>query len=211
MIYKINLPKRWNEDLAYLFGLLLGDGSLPRTKSKRPTGKYQVRYMIYFFSNSLKFLEEVYVPLFSNLFGIKPKIKLVPNKINPLYNCRIESKVIYQFFEKKGYISGRKAKIAKVPKMPKKYHSNLLAGLFDTDGGKKGGGFGLSTASENLALFCIEMFKKNNIPYTSCPWHYHDHVYHQVYVNKPHMSKILKTIPIKNEDKIRFINSYVPR
>ena len=44
MKYKPILPKRWNSNLAYIFGLLIGDGSLPKTKSKRPNGKFQKRY-----------------------------------------------------------------------------------------------------------------------------------------------------------------------
>ena len=211
MIYKANLPKRWSEDLAYLFGLLIGDGSLPSAYSKRPNGKYQKRHLIYFISNSKNFCDYVYIPSFKKLFGITPKIEFVKNKINPLYNCRIESKIIYEFLIKKGYIPGRKAKIAKIPKMPKKYYYHILAGLLDTDGGKKGSGFGLSTASENLAKFCIQAFKNLNLPYHSCPWRYKDHIYHQIYIGKKNMAKILKSVPLKNNEKIAFLQSYTPR
>jgi hypothetical protein len=211
MLNKAVFPKRWGEDLAYLFGLLLGDGSLPKTASKRTNGKFQNRYHIYFISNSADFCDKVYIPLFTELFGIKPRKELVKNKLNLLYNCRIESKLIYQFLEEKGYIVGRKAKIAKIPKLPIKYYPHLLAGLLDTDGGKKGNGFGLSTASEHLASFCIETFKKLRIPFTSCPWHYNNHVYHQIYATRKNMQKILKAIPLRNLDKINFINSYSPQ
>jgi len=211
MMHEVDLPKKWSEELSYLFGLLLGDGSLPRTKSRRPNGKYQTRYSIQFFSNSLDFCQQVYVPLFEGLFNLKPRIELRKNKINPLYVCRIESKIIYLFLEKIGYITGRKAKIAKVPKIQKKYEAYLLAGLLDTDGGKKGNGFGLSTASENLALFCMKVYKKQNIPFHSCPWKYKEHTYHQIYTSKKDMAKLLKTIPIRNKDKITFIKSYMPR
>lgn len=208
MIYKPKLPKRWTKELAYIFGLLLGDGSLPKTKSKRQNGKYQERFHIYFISNSKGFLETIYVPLFKKLFELFPRIELVKNKKSVLYNCRIESKQIYQFFEKKGFTVGRKAKTGNIPKLPKKYEVYLLAGLLDTDGGKKGSGFGLSTASENFAVFCMQVFKKLKIPYHSCPWYYNKHIYHQIYVGMSNMQKILKTIPLKNKDKINFIKSY---
>ncbi len=206
MIYKPTIPG-WNEDLAYLFGLLIGDGSLPNAKTIRPNGKYQTRYLIYFVSNSLKFLNEIYLPLFKKLFNLTPYILQIKGKKNPLYNGRIESKKVYEFLQRKGYIVGRKARIAEVPNMPKKYQIYFLAGLLDTDGGKKGNGFGLSTASKYLALFCQEMFKKLEFRYNSCPWHYKDHIYHQVYVPGSEMHKILKAIPIRNIDKITFIKN----
>ena len=208
MIYHPILPKKWNKNLAYLFGLLLGDGSLPKAKSIRPNGKYQTRYLIYFTCNSKKFLEEVYIPIFKKLFDLTPRIELKKNKINLLYEARIESKTIYEFLNKKGYIIGRKAKIAKIPNLPEKYYTHLLAGLLDTDGGKKGSGFGLSTSSNDLAEFCIKIFKDLDLPYHSCPWHYKEHVYHQIYISKKNMHKILKSIPLKNEKKIEYLNSY---
>jgi hypothetical protein len=207
MIYDVKTPKKWNEDLAYLFGLLIGDGSLPLTKSVRPNGRYQTRYAIYFVSNSEAFLKDVYVPLFKRVFGLNLRIETRKDKVKELYVCRIESRKIYEFLQKKGYIAGRKARIAKIPDIPKKYHPYLLAGLLDTDGGKKGNGFGLSTASPYLATFCEDMFKRLRFRHNSCPWHYKDHIYHQIYVPKSEMHKILKAIPIKNKDKITFINN----
>ncbi len=205
-MYEPKIPK-WSEDFAYLFGLLIGDGSLPVTKSIRPNGTFQKKYIIYFVSNSKVFLEDVYVPLFKSVFGLCLRIEKRKDKRNSLYVCRIQSKKVYNFLQRKGYIVGRKARIAKVPNMPKKYYVHFLAGLLDTDGGKKGNGFGLSTASEYLALFCQEMFKKLEFRYNSCPWHYKDHIYHQIYVPKSGMHKILKAIPIRNKDKINFIKN----
>ncbi|MBL7058926.1 LAGLIDADG family homing endonuclease [Candidatus Pacearchaeota archaeon] len=207
MIYRVDLPKKWDRDLAYFFGLLLGDGSLPICNTKRPNGNYQKRHLIYFWSNSKDFLEQVYIPLFERLFGLTLRLERLKHKTNPFYVCRIESKEIYLFLEKKGFTVGKKAKIAKIPKLPKKYHLFLLAGLLDTDGGKKGNGFGLSTASDHLAAFCENIFLKLKLPCNSCPWKYHNHIYHQVYVPGKSMGKILKSIPIQNKDKISYLKS----
>ena len=206
---KALLPKFWNNDLAYLFGLLLGDGSLPKSKTIKPNGDYQDRYIIHFFSNSKNFSEEVYIPLFIRLFSISPRldVRKIKNR-NVLYDVRIESIMIYKFLEKIGFTTGRKAKIAKVPNIPNKYKVYVLAGLLDTDGGKKGNGFGLSTASEYLASFCIKIFEKYKLPYHSTPWYYNNHIYHQIYIGKKNMHQILEYIPIKNEDKIKYIKSY---
>ncbi len=211
MKYKPHLPQRWSNDLAYLFGLLIGDGSMPKTKSKRPNGKYQERYHIYFISASRDFIDSIYNPLFTSLFGLVPWTEIRITKGVKLYISRIESKEVYEFLQKKGFTIGRKARIATVPKMPMKYHIYFLAGLFDTDGGKKGSGFGLCTASEFLALFCMEQFKKHNIPFHSCPWKYRDYIYQQVYTKKGDMWKVLKTFPIKHLDKIAFIESNSPQ
>ena len=208
MIYNPNLPKYWNEDLAYLFGLLLGDGSLPVTKSKRKNGTYQKRYPIHFFCKDKAFTEGIYLPLFHRIFAIKPRIvRSVRKNKAVMYNGHIESKKIYEFLKAKGFTIGKKAKKAKVPPLPKKYKNYLLAGLLDTDGGKKGNGFGLSTASKYLASFCINMFKELNLPYHSCPWYYNNHIYHQIYIGKKYMHLILDHIPIQNIEKIEFIRS----
>ena len=103
-------------------------------------------------------------------------------------------------------IVGKKARIAKIPNLPKEYFLFLLAGLLDTDGGKKGSGFGLSTASEYLAEFCENIFKELELSYASCPWFYKNHTYHQIYVHKKDFDNLLKYIPLKNEDKLKFIN-----
>ena len=211
MKYKPILPRRWTSDLAYIFGLLIGDGSLPKTKSKRANGKYQQRYHICFISASRNFIDAIYNPLFISLFNLIPWIETRTREGVNLYISRIESKEVYEFLQKKGFTIGRKARIATVPKMPKKYYKYFLAGLFDTDGGKKGSGFGLCTASKYLALFCINMFKKYNIPFNSCPWRYKDHIYHQVYVRKRDMGKVLKTFPIRHVDKIHFIKTNLPQ
>jgi len=211
MINNAKLPKKWNKDLAYLFGLLLGDGSLPIANSKRPSGGYQKRHFIYFWSDSKNFIGKVYIPLFKRLFGLAPKIEILTRKNKNLYFCRIESKKVYEFLKKKGFTVGRKAKIAKIPNMPKKYRINLLAGLLDTDGGKKASGFGLSTASKYLALFCIKVFKDLNLSFNSCPWHYKNHIYHQVYIGKKDMQKLLKTVPLRNLRKINYIKSILPQ
>lgn len=205
MVNKPILPKKWNKDLAYLFGLLLGDGTLPYTYSKKKDGRLQKRFIIAFCSNSKEFIDNVYNHLFQKVFSLKPYIEIRKKK-NLLYVSRIESKETYNFLREWGYIPGRKAKIAKIPaNLPEKFRVHILAGLLDTDGGKKGSGFGLSTSSENLANFCISIFKELNIPYHSCPWHYNNHIYHQIYVRKHDAVKILKFIPIKNKDKIGFI------
>ena len=134
---------------------------------------------------------------------------MIRPKKNILYICTIESKTIYNFLNKEiGITNGKKAKIAKVPKLTKKNHIYLLAGLLDSDGGRKGNCFGLSTASQELADFCINMFKRLNLSFHSCPWFYNNHYYHQIYVHKKDFYKLLRYVPLKNNEKITYLKSY---
>ncbi|MDP3918679.1 MAG: LAGLIDADG family homing endonuclease, partial [Nanoarchaeota archaeon] len=190
----------------YIFGLLLGDGSLPKSNDG-----CRKRYMINFYSNDKEFIYEIYLPLFKDLFNLVPWIELRNKKYSILYAARIESRILYEYFENIGFTTGRKAKIANLPKLPKKYHCDLLAGLLDTDGGKKGNGFGLSTASRHLGSFCEDVFSELNFNYNSCPWNYKGHIYHQIYVPGSEMHKLLSHITIKNKNKIKFIKSKLPR
>lgn len=208
MLHEATLPQI-NNGLAYFCGLILGDGCLPRAHSLRPNGKSQKRYIISFYCASSEFLKKIYQPLFIDLFGIKPKIYIHRvYKKAIVYNARIESKIIYQFLETIGLTIGRKARIAKIPKALLNYKLHFLAGLLDTDGGKKGSGFGLSTASGNLALFCSKTFKELNLSHHSCPWRYNGHIYHQIYVHRRDLQKILMHIPLKHKDKINFIKNF---
>lgn len=207
MLHKVELPNNWTEDLAYFCGLIIGDGSLPNAKSKRPNGKVQIRYSIQFFCMHLDFLKDTYQPLFIRLFNIKPATRIQKIVKNPVYNCRIESKQTYNFLKGLGITTGRKARIVTVPHMPKKYNYAFLAGLLDTDGGKKGSGFGFTTASPYLAQFCEKMFKKMKLSHHSCPWHYNNYVYHQIYIHKNDSHKLLKFVPLRQKEKIAFILS----
>jgi hypothetical protein len=206
MEYKVCLPK-WSNNLAYFCGLIIGDDSLPRGFSKRPNGKIQRRYEISFVSKSLEFIKNVYQPLFENLFGIKPYVvrwKNVSKK--EVFYCRIESKILYNFLTNKlGMIAGRKARIASPIEMPEKYKMYFLSGLLDTDGGKKGSGFGISTASKKLSDFIKKMFSDLDLKCHYCPWTFNGHLYHQIYLNKEDSIKILEIIPLRNKEKIYFL------
>ena len=205
-MHRPTLPQEWNPDFSYLFGLLLGDGSLPNCITKSGNYKPQKRHLVHFYSNSKIFVEEVYLPLFKKLFNIEPRNTILKREgRSDLFVITIESKILYTFLKMKGFTIGKKACIAKVPKIPESLEVFLLAGLLDTDGGKKGGGFGLSTASESLALFCIKVFKDNQIPYKSTPCPYNGHVYHQIWVRRTEMYRILRCIPLQHPDKIEFL------
>jgi hypothetical protein len=193
--HTVKFPK-WSNDLAYFCGLIIGDGSLPKSHSKRPNGKAQIRYEISFVSESLDFILTVYRPLFERLFGIKPYVVRWKGKgKKEIFYCRVESINLYAFLtEKLGMISGRKARIASPISMPEKYKKFFLAGLLDTDGGKKGSGFGFSSASENLSNFVMESFQNLGLEPRHSLWNFNNYDYHQIWLNKRDSIKIQKSI-----------------
>ncbi len=91
-----------------------------------------------------------------------------------------------------------------------KYKIYFLAGLLDTDGGKKASGFGFTTASICLSNFVNYMFSKLNFDFRYCPWKKKNHIYHQIYLNKKESINLLNVIPLKNKEKREFIRSLCP-
>ena len=77
MKHKPILPTKFSADLAYLCGLITGDGTLPNRSVIHPTGRIQKRYEIVFISEKLAFIHNVYQPLFKNIFGLKPYVTTV--------------------------------------------------------------------------------------------------------------------------------------
>jgi hypothetical protein len=201
------LPATWSEDLAYLCGLLTGDGTLPNRVLKHKSGRLQRRYEIVFISEKLDFIKEVYQPIFKELFGIPPYITTdIKNRKKPKYMCRLESKILYNYLSDTLKLSsGKKARIAKVPPMPKELEIYFLAGLLDTDGGKKGSGFGFTTASPYLAEFVSQKFKELDFQFKSTPWKFKEYVYHQIYVPRKKLQNFDSLIPLRNKEKIEVV------
>jgi len=139
------LPKEINEDLAYLAGAILCDGHL------RKDG-YSVYYELTERKLVKKFQEKIH-----NNFEIDRPIK----KINSRQGCkqryivRIDNKPIFRFFNFFFNMPrGKKADKTKIPEViintDKEIKSAFLEGVFDTDGGKRHRGYGLSTSSQRF-------------------------------------------------------------
>ncbi|MDO8628068.1 MAG: LAGLIDADG family homing endonuclease, partial [Candidatus Diapherotrites archaeon] len=142
----IKIPKNIdNEEIAYLAGLVLGDGNIYLTKNSAATR---------IFNQSEQILQEV-DRIVSKNFGIKTE------KINDgirVPNRRIASIPLYLILNSYGIVKEKnKIKISCVAsEFSNKIVSKILQGLFDTDGytakTKKGSSHvGLSTISTDLA------------------------------------------------------------
>jgi len=130
------LPREMSEDLAYLMGLLIGDGTLT------------YREAVYL-STADAFIAEEFVRIMYDLFGYAVKCKRNGK------DYFVSSLQIRRFLEALGlgYDSASEKYVpAAILKSPKKYVTAFLQGLFDTDGyaNKKGNVF-YTTTSKRLA------------------------------------------------------------
>ncbi len=126
---EINIPTI-NKDIAYLLGVIEGDGSLSITKRKK--GGYH--YLLRVYSGS-----EIYIDYIRNvlnkLFSVNGKINKDNRKQNSYY-LKIENAGLFFYFVKLESEIGKKkfGKIPKIVKTNKTCALNYLAGLVDTDG-----------------------------------------------------------------------------
>jgi hypothetical protein len=138
------LPTELSEDLAYLCGVLAGDGNINIRKRK-----YKHDYVIKCVGNPLNekpFYHEIIKKKFKSIFGIDIEPKLLDK--NTTYGFCVWSKSLVTFLNKCiGLPIGPKNEKLNIPKILKKskyYIISFIMGLADTD-------------------FCLTM-KKNNYP-----------------------------------------------
>lgn len=134
---KYPLPNELSEDLAYLLGLLIGDGTMT----------YNLSYV---FSTADEFLKNEFIRIHQCLFNYKPELKM--NKID----MSVTSRFLRDFLDFLGlkYHQGHEKEIpAKILKAPKNIVRAFLQGLFDTNGTaeKKYGNIVYTTTSKKLA------------------------------------------------------------
>jgi hypothetical protein len=130
-VKEIRIPETITEDIAYLTGVLAGDGYL----GYRPN-KYE--YVIDCGGNpedEKEFYDNVLKPLFNNTFGIDVKPKLLSGGT---YGFRFYSKQLFMYFTKEiGLPVSPKHPDIRIPYKIKKENNLLipfLQGIFDTDG-----------------------------------------------------------------------------
>ncbi|MEK6869226.1 MAG: hypothetical protein AABX74_03295 [Nanoarchaeota archaeon] len=88
----LNFPDALSEDLAYLCGVLSGDGCISINHKKG-------NYAISLYGNpksDVEFYDDIIVPLFKNSFGIEVRPRIVDHKT--VYMIPIVSKALVEFF-----------------------------------------------------------------------------------------------------------------
>lgn len=123
---KIKIPNL-NEDIAYLIGVIAGDGSLISTKRNRGGNHYMIRI----YANSKIYLNYLN-KIIKNHFSITGKIIKDKRKKNTFFIV-IQNASIFWFFK---ILESKYNPTNKLPPICKNklYFNNYLAGLIDTDG-----------------------------------------------------------------------------
>jgi hypothetical protein len=128
----LTLPKQVSAELAYLCGILVGDGSIYGRKEKH-------EYLIKCVGNP-KDEQELYYkiigPRFKSVFGFIPKIKYHDSATT--FGFALYSKNLYKYLTKDiGLLEGRKDERLGIPgifKENKQLIIPFIRGVFDTDG-----------------------------------------------------------------------------
>ena len=129
----ITLPKYLSEDLAYLVGVHIGDGTMGIYRRPR-----QVEYRNEISGHDINdklFYSQVLVPLFKKVFNFSPKTRLNSPGCCGLY---FTSKAMTTFFNQCLDLPlGKKSSIIDIPKFIQdagpKYYLPCIGGIFDTD------------------------------------------------------------------------------
>ena len=126
------LPKVTSYKLAYLCGILTGDGSIFERKDKKDYGLKCVGNP----KDEQELYYEIVGPYFKEVFGFIPNIRL--QDTNTTFGFVVLSKGLLRFLtDKVGLIKGRKDGKLGIPKIFKKDKEMIRPfnrGLFDTDG-----------------------------------------------------------------------------
>lgn len=132
-----------NEDLAYLCGVLAGDGSINIRENKYD---YEIK-CVGNPRDEKEFYKKIICTLFKKLFNVELKSKQFDKKTT--YGIRIWSKELVMFLiQRIGLPSGKKYSKLKIPEIfltNKNLTRSFISGLFDTD-------------------FCVSINKMNNYP-----------------------------------------------
>ena len=130
---KIKIPVK-DEELAELWGIILGDGHIQKRKSYK-IGVYSVKIAGHS-SDDREYLSNFVKPLIEKLFYVKSRFEF--SKLKKCMYVIVDSRKIVDFFEENGFKAGNKiANQSTIPEWIKENQKFLVAclrGLLDTDG-----------------------------------------------------------------------------
>jgi intein/homing endonuclease len=176
----IKIPKKFSPDLLYLSGLILGDGCLSINHIRKENN---LHYRVTITSGDENFLIKKVKPLFSDLFEAECWITKNTSQW-VCWDLNKANKAIYRLLTKIIEIpNGKKSHKARIPSKIKALLPDqriaFLAGLIDSDIGRRKGGLGTTFASKQIVLDLIETFSELDITAKSYGSHYKDNKYIQ--------------------------------
>ena len=198
-------------DMAYLIGALVGDGYISdRCKSKKDLSKdYRISIEI----SDILYLEKVLFPLFKNIISTKSIPKRRKRQGKKESSCfMLRNKNLYLFLtEEIGLIAGKKEGLVvptKIINSNMELKKNFVAGLFDTDGGFRGGSLGFTMKSKSLRNEIILLLNEGGICSKGDEWvaRYNGLSYYGLRIAKRDIVNFLKQFPLRNPEKLENIN-----
>ena len=208
MRYKKNFSLNFNlnNNLSYLSGALIGDGHLySGTKSKTDKSKdYRISFEL-IDKEYVKFLLES----IKKEIETKSKIRIIKDKRKNRklrYQIAIKNKWLFLFF--RGDLKIPEGKKSEKVKIPSKINSDshtkqFIAGLYDTDGGKRGHTIGFTSKSKNLIENTSKILNNFKISHLRESWinkKYNSRFY-GIRLHKKSIDKFLNEFPIQNKSR----------
>jgi len=196
-----------DENLAYLAGVIVGDGNLSNYLKSKSTD-FAFDYRIAIESDSEEFINHIL-----NTFRIyintqsKPILRLPKNR-KPRWLISIRSKAFFIFMsEQMGIPKGNKCRVVRVPELIRKSGPSIkrffLAGYYDTDGGRRGSTIGFTSASnqliEDVSLLLDELgYCHNNEVWVNRKY---GRQYFGIRLARKSIQKFLNEVPVQNPNK----------
>ena len=200
-----------DRNIAYLIGALVGDGYISNSrKSKSDKSK---DYRISMELSDICYLEKVLFPLVCSLVLTKsvPRRRKRKGKKESSYFL-LRNKQLYLFLTSKmGMLAGKKEGLV-IPKKIVDSNSiikrEFISGLFDTDGGFRGGSLGFTMKSKILRDEVIEIISSEDIKVSPDNWisGYNGLKYYGLRISKNDIVNFLNRFPLRNPEKLMKIN-----
>lgn len=198
-----------NEKTAYLAGVIAGDGHISNAKKSKKDNSLDYRISIEVCEEG--FLDTIY-KMVTSIIETKSIIKkrCIKGK-QDLFSFQFRNKDFHYFLSVDlGIPKGVKSHCVRIPKKIVEsvdLHKYFLAGLFDTDGGRRGRGIGFTSASKDLIDNTSALLETIRIKHSKEKWlnKKYKKEYFGIRIPKKEIDKFLKEVPLQNKRKLKEI------
>ncbi len=198
-----------NNNLAYLAGAIIGDGHLYKGNKSKNSPYKDYRIHIETINKEYTSLLLDYIKtIIKTKTSVKKRIdKRTNRKIR--YYIQVRNKQLYKFLSEELKIPiGKKSGKVNIPDeilKNKIYSEWFIAGLYDTDGGKRGHTIGFTTKSKKLIDQTSLLLNKFKISHLKEKWNNqkYNKDYYGIRLHKKSIDTFLKKFPLQNKSKKR--------
>jgi len=201
------------EDLAYLIGVIYGDGYIKNgTKSKKDKS---TDYKISIELTDIEYLKKVILPLFKMFTKTKAQVR-TRKRENKKESGMLEvrNKNFFKFLtEEIKTHKGPKKRSTKIPsslwKWSKSLKHEFVAGYFDTDGGFRNKTIGFTSKNKEFLEFVYKILKEAQIQIYKEKWlnTKYNKYYYGIKIKKSNIDKFLNTFKLRNTKKLAIIKA----